>query len=158
MRELLTVELVPKSCWYSNVRSNISNQEWDKIRKKVYSQAGNVCEICGGRGRRWPVECHEMWLYDDEQHIQKLVKLVALCPSCHEVKHMGLAGISGREDAAMAHLAKVNNWSRTDAQHYVEAAFETWQQRSRQQWTLDISYLAQFGITVPATIPSTMRK
>ena len=99
-----------------------------------------------------------MWSYDDERHIQKLVKLVALCPSCHEVKHMGLAGIRGRAGAAMAHLAKVNDWSMADARLYVEKVFEVWEQRSRHQWTLDISYLAQFGINVPATIPSTTRK
>lgn len=157
MRELLIIELVPKSCWYSNVRSNVSKEEWDRIRKIVFDRAGRVCEVCGGRGRRWPVECHEMWMYDDERHIQKLVKLVALCPSCHEVKHMGLAGIRGRAGAAMAHLAKVNNWSMSDAQHYVDAAFETWHRRSRHQWTLDISYLNRFDISVPATIPSTLR-
>ncbi len=158
MRKLLTIELVPKTCWYSNVRSNISKEEWDRIRKIVFNRAGNMCEICGGHGNQWPVECHEMWLYDDERHIQKLVKLIALCPSCHEVKHLGLAGTRGREGAAMTHLAKVNNWSTTDAQHYVEAAFETWHQRSRHHWTLDISCLVQFGINVPVPIPSTVRK
>lgn len=158
MRNLLTIELVPKTCWYSNVRSNVSKGEWDKIRRIIYSRAGNVCEVCGGRGSRWPVECHEMWMYDDERHIQKLVKLVALCPACHEVKHIGLAGIRGRSRQAMAHLAKVNNWSMGDVQLYVEGVFEKWEQRSRHQWTLDISYLAQFDISVPAPISSTKRR
>ena len=27
----LTIELVPSTAWYSNVRSNVSKEEWDKI-------------------------------------------------------------------------------------------------------------------------------
>lgn len=38
-----------------------------------------------------PVECHEVWDYDDDRKIQRLERRVALCPACHEVKHAGLA-------------------------------------------------------------------
>lgn len=143
-RELLTIELVPKSSWYRNVRSNVSREEWDRLRKIAASRAGHVCEICGGRGRKWPVECHEVFAYDDEQHIQKLVRLIALCPSCHEVKHIGLASVRGKYYTALSHLARVNNWSTEDARHYVEACFEQWSRRSRHEWKLDLSYLEQF--------------
>jgi 5-methylcytosine-specific restriction endonuclease McrA len=46
----LTIELVPKTAWYTNVRSNVSKKEWDRIRKKSYQNAGHVCEICGDTG------------------------------------------------------------------------------------------------------------
>ncbi|HEY0546478.1 MAG TPA: HNH endonuclease [Pyrinomonadaceae bacterium] len=144
MAELLTIELVPKTCWYSNVRSHVSKDEWDRLRKIVFGEAGNVCEICGGVGGRWPVECHEVWRYDDETHVQKLERLIALCPACHEVKHIGLAGVRGRQRQALAHLAKVNGWSKEDATLYLEACFEQWSKRSRHEWKLDISYLERF--------------
>ncbi len=144
--QLLTVELVPQTCWYSNVRSNVSKQDWDKLRRYSYQQAGNRCEICGGVGHQHPVECHEMWHYDDEHLIQKLIGLIALCPSCHEVKHMGYANTQGRGDIAVAHLAHVNSWSIEEAEEYVEQCFKVWLARSRHQWKLDISYLAQFDI------------
>src|SRR5207302_1396445 len=80
----LTVELVPSSCWYTNVRSHVPKTVWDRLRRQVAAEAGNRCEICGGRGRRWPVECHEVWEYDDDEKIQRLQRLVALCPACHE--------------------------------------------------------------------------
>lgn len=57
----LTIELVPKTCWFSNVRDRVSRQDWDRIRSQVYEQADRRCEVCGGRGSRHPVECHEVW-------------------------------------------------------------------------------------------------
>lgn len=142
-RQLLTVELVPKTCWYTNVRSNVTQQEWERLKKIVFGRARYVCEICGGRGDKWPVECHEVFAYDDERHVQKLVGLLALCPACHTVKHIGLAGVRGKSGAALAHLARVNRWSRNDAELYIEACFEIWYRRSRHQWELDLSYLEQ---------------
>lgn len=144
MKTLLTIELVPKTSWYKNVRSHVSQEEWDRLRSIIYERAGRVCEICGGKGRKWPVECHEVWLYDDERYVQKLERMIALCPECHEVKHIGLASVRGKQYQAMRHLSKVNGWSMEDARHYVEACFEQWSRRSSHEWTLDISYLEQF--------------
>ena len=148
MRNLLTIELIPKTSWYKNVRSNVSKEEWERLKKITFNRAGYKCEICGRRGNRWPVECHEIFAYDDEQHIQKLVKLMALCPACHEVKHIGLAGLRGKGDAARTHLAKVNGWSLEEANIYIEWCFEIWHRRSCHRWNLDLSYLEQFGISV----------
>jgi hypothetical protein len=147
--ELLTIELVPKSSWYSNVRSNLSKEEWDRIRKVVFKRAGNVCEVCGNVGTRWPVECHEVFEYDDARRVQRLARLMALCPSCHEVKHIGLAGVRGRRRQALSHLARVNDWSLADAELYAEGCFELWHRRSCHEWTLDLDYLKQFGISTP---------
>ena len=82
---LLTVELVPHTCWFSNVRDHVDKETWNRLRQATYQKAGYVCEICGGRGSEWPVECHEIWHYDDKRHTQTLVGLMALCPSCHAV-------------------------------------------------------------------------
>src|SRR5688500_8134041 len=49
-RTLLTVELVPRTCWFSNLRSELSQDEWDRLRRSVYERAGNRCEVCGGKG------------------------------------------------------------------------------------------------------------
>lgn len=68
----LTIELVPNTCWYSNVRSNVAKKDWDTLRYHTYKQASHRCEICGGVGQQHPVECHEIWDYDDQQHIQTL--------------------------------------------------------------------------------------
>jgi hypothetical protein len=142
----LTIELVPSSCWFSNVRSEVSKKRWDKIRKQVASQAWDVCEVCGGVGAKHPVECHEIWHYDDRNQIQKLIGMVALCPDCHQVKHFGFAQIRGKGEQALQHLMKVNRLSKKEAEKYVKTAFLRWAERSRKKWKLDISHLSEYGI------------
>ncbi len=147
----LTVELVPRSCWFENVRSNVSAEQWNELKKRTSQKANRNCEVCGGRGPQWPVECHEIWQYNDINHIQKLEGLTALCPSCHEVKHIGLTQLKGKEVEATAHLAIVNGWSYFTAEQYVEQAFEVWEQRSKYAWTLDISWLESLGVPLRRT-------
>ena len=110
----LTIELVPKSCFFKNVRSEVSRKTWDIIRNEAYNQAGYKCEICGGIGNRHPVECHEIWEYKDD--IQKLIGFTAICPSCHQVKHIGLSQIRGLEKQCVEHLVKVNNINKKEAE------------------------------------------
>jgi hypothetical protein len=147
-RTLLTVELVPRTCWFTNLRSELSKEDWDRLRRSVYERAEGRCEVCGGRGRQHPVECHEVWEYDDEQRVQRLVGLVALCPACHEAKHMGYASSVGRAGRARAHMARVNGWSMEDVEVYLEAQFEQWARRSQYEWSLDLSWLRRFGIQI----------
>ncbi len=143
----LTIELVPSSCWFSNVRSNVPSSVWEVLKKQTAKFTRYRCEICAGRGRRWPVECHEVWLYDDKTHTQTLVRLIALCPMCHKVKHIGLASVNGEFDEVRAHLMKVNQWpQQATADAYIARAFQIFEERSQHEWALDISYLKQFGI------------
>lgn len=144
---MLTIELVPKTAWYKNVRSHVAREEWERLKRIIFKRADYVCEICNGKGDKWPVECHEVFAYDDVNRIQKLTKLIALCPFCHEVKHIGLAGVRGRRADALSHLARVNEWSLADAELYVEACFELWHRRSCYPWQLDLTYLEQFGFS-----------
>ena len=138
---ILTVELVPSTCWYTNVRSHVPQAEWDALRRAVYRRAKNRCEICGGRGKTHPVECHEVWHYDDMARVQRLTGFAALCPDCHQVKHIGLANVQGKSAQAISHLAKVNGWSAHETRAYVTEAFELWARRSEHEWRLDLSLL-----------------
>jgi hypothetical protein len=147
----LTIELVPQGQWGTNLRSELPRKEWDRLRRATYKAANHRCEICGGVGRRHPVECHERWLYDNESKTQVLEGLIALCPACHEVKHIGRAGAVGRLEQAVAHLMKVNDWEIERALDYIEEAFTIWAQRSEETWVLDVSWLQ-----TPATT-STLR-
>lgn len=137
----LTIELVPATCWYSNVRSEVSGRKWSEIRKRQYRIARHRCEVCDGTGPRHPVECHEVWEFDDEEKIQKLLRMVALCPACHEVKHIGLAEVKGRYAQALQHLMTVNGWAEAEAEAYADWSFAVWEERSDHEWVLDISHL-----------------
>ena len=144
----LTIELVPKTAWYTNVRSNVDRNEWDRIRKKSYELAGHKCEICGdigpNQGFKHNVECHEIWEYNDETKEQKLTGLISLCPYCHKVKHPGLAQINGEFDIVINQLMKINGMLQSEAMKYVDECFKIWQQRSLYPWKLDISYLTEY--------------
>lgn len=144
----LTIELVPETCWFSNVRSSVSRTDWDQLKRITSAKADRVCEICWGVGPRWPVECHEIWEYDDKRHVQKLAGLIALCPSCHQVKHIGFAQIRGKLQEAIGHLKNINGLTTGDAHEYVENAFNKWRERSQYNWKLDISWLDQFDVKI----------
>jgi len=144
----LTIELVPQTCWCSNVRSGVNKRDWDVLRKKVYAEAGHRCEICGGVGRRHPVECHEVWNYNDETKVQKLESMIALCSSCHTVKHFGRAQVRGVDAQALRHLCKVNRLSVEEGKRYIREAFLVWETRSGFEWGLDLSGLDRYGVEV----------
>ena len=130
------------------MRSAVTKRQWDIIRKRVYSEAYDTCEICGGVGSNHPVECHEIWSYDDSKKVQKLEGMIALCPKCHLVKHMGLAGIRGEGEKAFKHFTKVNKLKRKEAEEEIQKAFNLWEKRSQSKWNVDISYLATYGIDI----------
>lgn len=152
---MLLIELVPRTAWGDNLRSRFKPGEWDRLRRACYEKAGHKCEICGGAGKKHPVEAHEIWAYDDMSHVQTLRGLISLCPSCHEVKHFGRARVTGNEARAFDHLVKVNGWTEQQARDHINDAFGIWQKRSRHPWVLDISLVetakphSVIGIAVP---------
>jgi hypothetical protein len=143
----LVVELVPQTCWLSNVRSLMKERAWRKLSSLAAEDAGGKCEVCGGQGRRYPVECHEMWLYDDARKAQRLMKLTALCPMCHRVKHFGRSLKTGHGEAVYRWLCRVNGWTREHAEEYMAAVFAQFAERSQFQWSLDLGSLVGYDVT-----------
>ena len=141
---------MPKSFWYSNVRSNVKASQWDRIRRGSYAKANLHCEICGGQGTKHPVECHEVWIYEEETLTQRLGYFQAICPLCHEVKHIGLAGVRGNGERAANRFREVNNLEETTARKIKSAVFKQWRIRSNQSWKLDVELLKEHGIDISA--------
>lgn len=141
----LKIELVPETAWYSNLRNKIPKNEWDKIRKQVYSNANYKCEICANANIR--LNCHEIWEYDDERYIQKLKGFIALCDNCHNIKHMGFVnvqiskGIWPKEklNDLAKHFMEVNNVNLNEFNQHVDNAFNVWKERSKYKWKTDLS-------------------
>ena len=138
----LNFELVPDGCWGSNLRNVLRPAAWNAVRKAVLARAGGKCEICGAGGR---LEAHERWEYDETRGIQKLVGIEALCRKCHETKHVGLAQLRGRGEAAEDWFMKVNGCSYAEMRSALGEANEEQRRRNTvPQWTLDIGYLKEF--------------
>lgn len=132
----LTIELVPESCWGRSLANMAAPAVWDNITRKVYADAGYKCNICGYGGKLY---CHEVWVYDDVKHIQKLGGFMALCELCHAVKHIGLNGSAGR---VVRHFKSVNGCSYEDFLMAEDIAFEVWGERSRFDWVQDLGEYA----------------
>jgi hypothetical protein len=146
----LFVDLVPSTCWFTNVRSCVEASQWDALRSMVYRRAHQRCEACGAaRGRdRERLEAHERWDYDETTYTQTLRRLIALCWSCHRATHFGFAEVTGTSAEATAHLRAVNGWSASEVDAHIDRAFALWEARSAHEWRLDLGMLTNAGIKV----------
>ncbi|MGN0807028.1 MAG: HNH endonuclease [Candidatus Coproplasma sp.] len=142
MKYKLNFELVPESCWCSNLRSELPQGVWDIIRKKAYARAKGKCMICGCPTTR--LEAHEQWHYDDENGVQSLQNVIAVCKPCHEVIHIGRTQLSGREKEASEHFMKVNCCTYADYRKALGEANTVHRERSKKEWQLDVSKLNNF--------------
>jgi hypothetical protein len=144
MKELkLNFELVPDSCWYSNLRSILTPAQWNVVRKEAYARADGKCAICGSPTNR--LEAHEQWEYDEKNCIQKLKDVIAVCPDCHAVIHIGRTQLKGDPKRAEDHFMKVNCCSYSDFKKALGLANEAHIRRNKvAEWKLDLSYLKKF--------------
>jgi len=147
----LEIEMVPYTMHGANVRSRLEPEQWKKICKVVHRQAnfksknGLRCQICRGSGHeqgfKHPVECHEIWGFNPETHVQSLQGMLSLCPMCHRSKHYGLAKREGHEQAVRAHLMRVNAIAPGQLDAYLEEVTAQVKERSAHEWQLDLTHL-----------------
>lgn len=139
----LEFEMVPDSCWYSNLRSILSKKQWDYIKADAKRRANGKCMICGKKTDR--LEAHEKWSYNEKTQTQKLEDIVAVCSDCHSVIHIGRTQLKGNEERAEEHYMKVNNCSYAEYRENLGKANE--RHRSLNlvpEWKLDLTYLKRY--------------
>ncbi len=144
----LYIDLVPKSTWRANVRAIMAPADWRTLTTRIRARANDTCEVCGDG--RSPLDVHERWTYDDVagEHIQRLIRLIALCKLCHGVTHFGLALERGQAEQMRAHLRTVNRWTRAQVMAHEERALDRWEERSAFTWTIDVSMIAGLGFAL----------
>lgn len=144
----LKIQMIPVTSFYKNVRSNIAQTEWDRIRRDIYKQSNYECDICKGKGDEHPVECHELWDYDSKTRVQKLVGFQSICPSCHEVIHIGRTSTLGttKKEKAYEHFKTINNLNDEDAKLIANYFKDEWITRCGVKWSLNLDYLINYGI------------
>ena len=143
MLEKLEFELVPDSCWYSNLRTLLSKKQWDFLRVDAKERANGKCMICGRKTNR--LEAHERWSYDIENGVQKLEDILAVCHDCHAVIHIGRTQLVGDIERAEKHFMKVNECSYSEYRKELGLANELHAKRNLvPEWKLDLSYLKRF--------------
>jgi hypothetical protein len=141
MEFLLSIELVPETSWGRNFRSHLTQYQWQKLSQHVIKEANNTCEICKrAKGEEFQrLHCHEVWEYDTENKIQKLVKLQSLCFLCHCVKHMGF--VSTQEwidrESIVEHFVKINNTTKPIFERHYKESMSLWRHRSKINWQVE---------------------
>ena len=117
---------------------------WDVVRKDAYLRADGKCMICSRKATR--LEAHERWSYDEENGIQKLEDVIAVCHACHSVIHIGRTQLLGDEEKAIAHFCKVNKCSYADYIKELGKANEQHRRRNQiSEWGVDLEYLKRYG-------------
>jgi hypothetical protein len=151
----LFVDLIPTTCWFTNVRSCVHPRDWDRLRRYVYERVNYICECCNIDTQKTNVilEAHERWDYNEETQTQKLVRIVALCHDCHQSTHMGLAGIKGKGIEAREHIKKIRGFTEQDYKKHMSEATEIWKKRSMINWNLDLSLITSNNIKLANIIP-----
>lgn len=139
----LYIDLIPKSCWFTNVRYCISKNDWNILRKIIYERVNYKCECCNidCKQNNISIEAHERWYYDYNTKTQKLMRLIALCRNCHLATHYGYAKISGKEKIAINQLLKVRNCSIIDLNKHINYSFSVWKDRNEYEWNLDLDLI-----------------
>ena len=141
---ILNFELVPDSCWYSNLRSLLSKAQWEFIKKDARERANGKCMICGRKTTR--LETHEQWMYDETTNTQILSDIKAICPDCHRVIHFGFTSLRfDNTERYENHFMKVNNCTYADFKEQLNKANIDHQRRNQiNEWKLDLQYLTRY--------------
>ncbi len=138
----LNFELIPTGAWNFNLRTQLPKKAWDLLRQIAYQKADYKCSICNQKPKR--LEAHEVWDFNKETKVQKLVDIKALCHNCHSVVHINRTILIGKEDRAIAHFKKVN---KVDYTAYITALKQANEKNlelsSIDEWSLDLNYLKE---------------
>jgi hypothetical protein len=139
----LVPELVPNpQLWGMSAKKTLGRSAWEQIRLDVLTTAKHACEICGDEPNVYhgdPLNCHEVWHYDDERGVATLIRLRMQCTACDTAVHIGRAIIYDVGDRAFAQLQKVNGISRVEAERLYDTAYAEWRCRSKKTWRLKVA-------------------
>ncbi|MBC7091605.1 MAG: ribonuclease H-like domain-containing protein [Nitrososphaeria archaeon] len=142
----LKPELVPSPLWGKSL-ANLAERSvkwyiiWKNTRARELKRSGGRCEYCG---TTIGLTVHEVWDYDDEKHVQKLIGFKVSCRACSLVNHFGFASVKELADVALEHFMQVNSLNREEALKIISKAFDVWQKRSSyNKWSQDFSWLAK---------------
>lgn len=168
MRET-AFDLVPTTAQGSTLRTLLSRRQWNRIRWQSREEAGDTCELCGRRGRRVEgvrsvgvLEGHELWSYDDERKIQRLVSVQTVCPDCHQALHWQHENPPDPATSNRYHLGPAlamveiivrSGWDRTGLDEHHSRVIELWRVRSGSLWTLDTVAAERYGCSIGVLSP-----
>jgi hypothetical protein len=138
--------LVPRPLWGRSLYRKLPRKQWQALRRSVLEAAANTCAYCAAVYEKNMV-CHEVWAYDDLNHVATLTAFEIGCRDCDSVSHFGHTLVSAGDDAlddrgdhVIAQLMKVNGISEREAHKLLDDAFGKWMDRSKHKtWAIQIA-------------------
>lgn len=151
LKRTLEVELIPSTTWYINVRKN-NPSLWTKI-KNIAKRKHTHCEICNKKfgSDLWNQrDVHEVFSFNPGKSEQRLTELQVICHACHMAKHPGFMSKDTSPEGkrkleyTIKHFCKVNSISREQYDAHLRDAFALWEDRSKQQWTVNLDFAKEY--------------
>ncbi len=170
---------IPIAASSQNLWGVMSKDSWSHIRRSVYASSGHRCVICGGRGkgfiadaisqpeeRRQTIEAHEVWDWSVPSMrtgigVQKLKKVLTLCPNCHAMFHeahfVRMARVNGLDAEVREAIEKrrmLVNRVGHDAlsSQLLTASNHLKSLASIDTWVVDLSHLSEQQFMAHATV------
>ena len=137
----LFIDMIPATSWGMNLHNEdiLTTFDWNTIRRRTYRAANHRCEVCGEKGPKHQVECHEQWHFNTKTQVQTLRGLVALCPDCHAATHYGFTNRDeAKGERIRAHLMHVNGWTEAQLLAHIQAAQTRCAMLTRVPWKLNL--------------------
>jgi hypothetical protein len=122
--------LVPRPLWGINAHDLLDRESWQRMRRDTFSRDNLRCIICE---QKRPLECHEVFSYDDITGTATLVRLESRCADCHACNHLGrlLKRNPRGFKQALASIGRLNRISPPEVISLVQEAFKLHKSRTR---------------------------
>ena len=152
---VLEIPLCPDGASLS-LKNALCSEDWDVVRKFVYTRAGRSCQVCGDIGPEWPVAAEPLWVFDTSSVArssygrQRLVDVVALCPDCLSARNDAKAYVRGADDVCREEtLSKFSSSHKLSFDNVFDMLEKARVQSVRMvdfSWALELSWLVTSGV------------
>lgn len=143
----LKFQLIPQMFKNINLHNEkiriIEPDKWKEISSKVRDEQ-KECHYCGRGFVRFELEAHEVWVFDNVRHVQKLVDIVSACKLCHHTIHYD--NFHSEKWKHKNYYMAINDCTNSTFERELKAAQDKADiGMEDNDWKLDISYILERG-------------
>lgn len=149
------IEICPEKCTGINLHSHdiIDINLWKDISNQVRGKQRKTCQCCGvithggNTGEMSEMVAHEVWDFDKENHVQRLVYIACVCKRCHlTIHYVNLLKSQKLDDReciiSKGHYLEVNHCAEVVFEKELDKALMAYRElnQCKEGWKLDITY------------------
>ena len=148
----LQIQVIPDKCIGRNLHSNgiLEERCWENISRNFRNR--RICGCCEKFFRPGELNAHEVWEFDPENRIQRLVSIIPVCDKCHKTIHYNFvlttdAFQRGEDLKLKSHYVEVNQCTEKQFEADLNDALRKYRKMNQiqGQWSMDISYILESG-------------